>query len=128
MHKSQKITQITSAIIAHANSVAVQHDQYVSQFVTRGRQELYMLLSDIYAVLLSVNASKQSKQILNEMRASIQTAAVNAGMRAHVPKSHQQLLLCDTSHVPNLKPLAFTSGCSKVPLHKAFLLPIYLAT
>lgn len=85
MSKSLKVTQITDAIIAQAKNVAVQHEQYVSQFVTRGRQELYTLLSDMYAVLLSVNASKQSKQILNQMRTAIQDAAALAGGKARVP-------------------------------------------
>jgi hypothetical protein len=86
MNKSQKVTPIIAAIITQANSVAAQHEQYVGEFVTRARPELYKILAEIYGVLLTVNASPHSSKILSQMRDDIKAKAFKNGKKANVPK------------------------------------------
>ncbi len=86
MYKSQKVTPIIAAIIAQANSLAAQHEQYVGEFVTRARPELYKILAEIYGVLLTVKASPHSSKILSQMRDDIKAKAFNNGKKANVPK------------------------------------------
>jgi hypothetical protein len=86
MQKSQKVTPIIAAIITQANSVAAQHEQYVGEFVTRARPELYKILAEIYGLLLTVEASPHRSKILGEMRDAIKQKARINGKKANVPK------------------------------------------
>lgn len=68
MSISKKIKSITTPVITQADTVAVQHQQYVDQFVTRGRQELYSVLASIYAVCLKVEQSGHKDAVIEQMR------------------------------------------------------------
>lgn len=68
MSKYSKIKSITTPVIAQADTVAVQHQQYVDQFVTRGRQELYNVLASIYAVCIAVENSGHRDAVVEQMR------------------------------------------------------------
>lgn len=68
MSVSKKVKSITLPVIAQANTAAAQHQQYVDQFVTRGRQELYSVLASIYGVCLAVERSGHRDAIAEQMR------------------------------------------------------------
>lgn len=68
MSKYSKIKSITTPVIAQADTAAVQHQHYVDQFVTRGRQELYSVLASIYAVCLAVERSGHKDAVVEQMR------------------------------------------------------------
>lgn len=68
MSISKKVKSITTPVIAQADTVAAQHQQYVDQFVTRGRQELYSVLASIYAVCLKVEQSGHKDAVIEQMR------------------------------------------------------------
>ena len=68
MSKYSKIKSITTPVIAQADTAAVQHQHYVDQFVTRGRQELYSVLASIYAVCIAVENSGHKDAVVEHMR------------------------------------------------------------
>jgi hypothetical protein len=64
----KKIKSITAPVITQADNAAVQHQHYIDQFVTRGRQELYSVLASIYSVCLAVEQSGHRDAIVEQMR------------------------------------------------------------
>jgi len=68
MSISKKVKSITTPVIAQADTAAAQHQQYVDQFVTRGRQELYSVLASIYGVCIAVENSGHKDTVVEQMR------------------------------------------------------------
>ena len=68
MSISKKVKSITTPVLTQADNAAAQHQLYVDQFVTRGRQELYSVLASIYGVCLAVEQSGHRDAIAEQMR------------------------------------------------------------
>ena len=68
MSISNKIKSPTAPLLNQADSAADQHQHYVDQFVTRGRQELYGVLASIYGVCLAVEHSGHKDDVIEQMR------------------------------------------------------------
>jgi len=68
MYISKKVKSITTSVITQADNAAVQHQHYIDQFVTRGRQELYRVLASVYGVCLAVEQSEHRDAIAKQMR------------------------------------------------------------
>lgn len=68
MRLSKKIISITSPLLTEANAIAKQHQHYVGEFVTRGHQELYKVLANMYAVCVTVENHSHKDAIVKQMR------------------------------------------------------------
>ena len=68
MSISKKVKSITTPVLTQADNAAAQHQLYVDQFVTRGRQELYSVLASIYGVCLAVEQSGHRDAVADQMR------------------------------------------------------------
>jgi hypothetical protein len=64
--KADKMEVIS--IIADADVLADQHEVFVEKFVTRANDELYLMLGNIMAICLQVEASAAKASIVKEMR------------------------------------------------------------
>lgn len=61
-------TKVNQSILTHADLVAERHASYVSQFVTRGNEELYAILADILKLHEQLEGSKQRDKLIKAMR------------------------------------------------------------
>lgn len=65
--KSKQESEVESVLKA-GELLSNKHKQYHNDFVVRGNQALYELLSEIYALALRINMSASSENILAAMR------------------------------------------------------------
>ncbi len=63
-----KIDFSKQAILTHADLLAERHASYVSQFITRGNDELYAILADVLKLHEQLVSSKQRDKLVKAMR------------------------------------------------------------
>jgi hypothetical protein len=59
---------IKNSILTHADLLAERHASYVSQFITRGNDELYAILADVLKLHEQLVSSKQQHKLVKAMR------------------------------------------------------------
>ena len=67
----KKLKLVSSSIIAEADALAVQHENFTEQYVTRANDELYKLLGRIFSVCLQVEANATKESVINQMRKTL---------------------------------------------------------
>jgi hypothetical protein len=68
MYIAKKTKQQTANFIEHANDLATKHEYYVSEFVTRGHQELYKILAALYEIHLAIEMSEETEYTIKVLR------------------------------------------------------------
>ena len=59
------------AFITHGEFLAIKHENYVAQYVTKANEDLYLLLGEILSFTETVLATKNVRQIIKEMRSEL---------------------------------------------------------